>query len=157
MSDINEELRALAWPAPLPSTWLAQVADSAEDGKTRYTVKEGEESRGEVLVEKARTSKVAMAYPAGLHDYLLTPSSDAPAEAIQLVSEQVWAGDKQSRRLVLATALEDVPEIARAEAAGYRYIVDVDIPGEELSLLVAEPHWVLEESRNIDIVPTRQG
>lgn len=156
MSDINEELQALAWPAPLPPTWSAQPSP-VEGGATLYTVKEGEETRGEVLVEKARTSKVGMAYPAGLHDYLLSPSPDASAQAIQLVSELVWAGDDLSRRLVLATALEDVPKIARAEAAGYRYVVDVDIPGEELSLLVAEPDWVLEESRHIDIVPTRQG
>ncbi|WP_181148185.1 hypothetical protein [Arthrobacter sp. MYb213] len=49
----------------------------------------------------------------------------------------------------------DVVGIARGEAAGYRYVLDVDMHGRSLSLLIAEPDWVLEDSRHLDAVPTK--
>jgi hypothetical protein len=65
------------------------------------------------------------------------------------------AADPACRRLVLAVDEGDVAGIARGEAAGFRYVLDVDVPGRSLSLLAAEPEWVLEDSRHLDDVPTK--
>ena len=95
------------------------------------------------------------AYPASVRDRVLQPSADAAADALRLGSEKGMAAERQGRRRVIATAEGDVAEIARAERAGYRYVVDVDLPDRSVSLMAAEPAWVLEESRRIDDVPTR--
>ena len=148
----DEELEMLKWPAPLADTWAATVSEDTA-GRQIYTITEDGDDRGVITVEYAKDSKVRYAYPVGLHDRLLTPSADTVAEAIQLVSEKVWEAHQNCRRLVIATTEEDIPEIARAEKAGYRYVVDVDLPQESVTLMAAEPGWVLEESRNIDLVP----
>jgi len=36
---------------------------------------------------------------------------------------------------------------------GFRHVVDVDVPGEELSLLVREPEWVTQVDADLDRVP----
>ncbi|PCC30245.1 hypothetical protein CIK76_01900 [Glutamicibacter sp. BW80] len=86
---------------------------------------------------------------------MLSVSPNAVAQSIQLVSEELMRRDPECRRLVIATDESDVAQIARAEAAGYRYVVDVDLYDRAVSLMTAEPAWVLEESRRIDEVPTR--
>ncbi|GCE44881.1 hypothetical protein Rhow_000507 [Rhodococcus wratislaviensis] len=43
--------------------------------------------------------------------------------------------------------------IAAAEAAGFRYVVDVDVAESELSLLVSEPGWVTEVDIDLEHVP----
>lgn len=154
MSSHHEELEMLAWPDPLGPGWEIEEHDNPA-GLT-YEVTFNGEGRGSIRVERALRSKVRNAYPAGEHDRFLSVSDDATAEALQLASETIWSKNPQCRRLVIATPDGDIAEISRAEKSGYRYVVDVDLPGdEEVSLLVAEPHWVLEESRNIDVVPTR--
>ena len=107
--------------------------------------------RGEVRAAFVAATRLAATYPGGVRDRFLEPSAVATAEALQLVSERIMAEDPTCRRLVLATAEGDLNAIARGEAAGYRYVVDVDVPGESLSLLAAEPEWVLEESRKPDL------
>ena len=57
-------------------------------------------------------------------------------------AHEVLDNDPRCRRVVFAAPVDDLTSIAAAHAAGFRYVVDVDIPGEELSLLVAEAHWV---------------
>jgi hypothetical protein len=149
-----QDLDLLRWPDPLPSSWQWEHAEPQHGWAQAYRVSEDGLPRGTVQVALAARHAVGASYPAGLHDRILAPSEDAPAEAIQLASEAVMAADPRCRRLVLACPEGDIPAIARAEAAGYRYVVDVDLPGGTFSLLAAEPEWVLEESRNIDEVPT---
>lgn len=154
MSHHDDELEMLAWPEKLSEDWAIQPGASSEAHE--YLVAYRGEPRGGVKVEYATASKVRYAYPAGVHDRFLTLFQGATAETLQLVSETIWAEDPQCRRLVLATAEGNIEQIALAEQSGYRYVVDVDLPGgEEVTLMVAEPDWVLEESRNIDVVPTR--
>lgn len=98
---------------------------------------------------------LAAAYPGGSRDRVIQPDAQAGPPGLQLVSEKVMSADPACRRLVLAVDEGDVAGIARGEAAGYRYVLDVDLPGKSLSLLAAEPDWVLEDSRHLDDVPTK--
>ncbi|MDN3482122.1 hypothetical protein QMA10_09350 [Arthrobacter sp. APC 3897] len=150
-----DEVDLLKWPASLPACWSADPVLPAAGFAEAFAVTEAGEPRGVVQVGFVVRGELDAAYPASVRDRVLQPSADAAAEALQLVSEKVMAADRQCRRLVIATAEGDVAEIARAERAGYRYVVDVDLPDRSVSLMAAEPAWVLEESRRIDDVPTR--
>jgi hypothetical protein len=55
--------------------------------------------------------------------------------------------------VVFAAPVDDLEIVAAAEAAGFRYVVDVEVPGEDLSLLVAEPEWVTRVDMDLDRVP----
>lgn len=150
-----DEVELLKWPASLPASWAA-VPSAPEPGYAEgFAVEEAGVFRGLVSVGLVISSDLEAAYPASLRDRVLHPSPDAPAEALQLVSELVMAADPGCRRLVVATPEGDVAQIARAEQAGYRYVVDVDLPGRSVSLMAAEPEWVLAESLRLDDVPTR--
>lgn len=148
-----DEVDLLKWPDPLPARWtLTGAAENAVD--TIYTVFEAGSPRGTVEVAPVRNSKYKATYPIGSRDRLLSVSDDAAAAAVQLVSEHVLAADSRCKRLVIACAEGDLAAIDRAEAAGYRYVVDVDLPDGSASLMTAEPARVLEQSRRIDTVPT---
>jgi hypothetical protein len=149
-----DEVDLLKWPDPLPAAWQAAEVPAAGTGSTAYEVTEDGQPRGRVEVRFAAASDVGAAYPAGVRDRLLEPPADAPAAALQLVSEAVMAADPACRRLVLAVPEGDIAQVARGEEAGYRYVVDVDLPRRSVSLLAAEPEWVLEQSRHLDDVPT---
>jgi hypothetical protein len=149
-----DEFDLLKWPDPLPSSWAAGEIPAPDGWLKAWSVTQDGAPRGEVRAAFVAATRLAATYPVGVRDRFVEPSADATAEALQLVSERIMAEDPACRRLVLATAEGDLNAIARGEAAGYRYVVDVDVPGESLSLLAAEPAWVLEESRHLDDVPT---
>jgi hypothetical protein len=149
-----DEVDLLKWPDPLHASWQAAEETAPEGWQASYAVTNNGQPAGRVKVAFVASTPLAATYPSGVRDRLLEPSPEAGAEALQLVSELVMAADPACRRLVLATAEGDIAAIARGESAGYRYVVDVDVPGQSLSLLAAEPDWVLEESRNLDDVPT---
>ncbi|APF41144.1 hypothetical protein [Neomicrococcus aestuarii] len=148
-----DEVDLLAWPAALGEAWSLTETAPAERFVQAFNVTENGEDRGTVNVASAARHPVGDSYPSGTRDRYLEPSEHAVAGAIQLVSEHIMKSDPHCRRLVLATDEGDVEQIARGEAAGYRYVVDVDLKDRSVSLLAAEPAWVLEESRNIDDVP----
>lgn len=150
----SEEVDLLKWPEPLPPSWQCVQTEPSEGWDMAFRVAENGNPAGEVRVAFVASTPVAAAYPAGARDRLIQPDAQTGAQAIQLVSEKVMAVDPACRRLVLAVDEGDVAGIARGEAAGYRYVLDVDVPGRSLSLLAAEPDWVLEDSRHLDDVPT---
>ena len=149
-----DEVDLLRWPDPLPESWRAVERPAAAPAERSYEVLEGDTPRGTIDVLHVVDSRIAATYPVGHRDRLLEPDAAATAESLQLVSELVMRADPACRRLVVATPEGDVAAIARAERAGYRYVVDVDLREGSLSLMAAEPDWVLEESRRIDDVPT---
>lgn len=158
MADAHEdevdEVDLLAWPDPLPASWQLARQSPLAGWEAVYDVSEDGVARGSVRVARVLDTEYAPTYPVSGHDRLLEPSDDAAPEALQLASEQTFADDPRCRRLVVAVPEEDLEQIERAEKAGYRYVVDVDLPDRAVSLLAAEPEWVLEQSRGIDIVPT---
>ena len=150
---MGDEVDLLVWPDPVGPQWQRH-REPAADGAVVHTITQDGEPRGTVTTRLALSSALRTSYPVSEHDQVLEPSPSAPAEAVQLVAESLFAADPQCRRLVLAAPADDLDQIDRAERAGFRYVVDVDLPGQELSLLVAEPDWVLAESRGIDTIPT---
>jgi hypothetical protein len=55
--------------------------------------------------------------------------------------------------VVFAAPADHGEVLKAAQAAGFRHVIDVDVPGAELSLLVAEPGWVRKVDADIDKVP----
>lgn len=150
----SDEVDLLKWPEPLPPSWQCVEVAAVEGWVKAFAVSENGKPAGEVKVAFVASTPLAAAYPAGARDRLIQPSAEAGAPAIQIVSEQVMAADPACRRLVLAVDAGDVAGIVQGETAGYRYVLDVDVLGRSISLLAAEPAWVLEDSRHLDDVPT---
>lgn len=151
----HDEVDLVKWPDPLPESWTLVEVASVAGFDIAFEVFDAGQTRGRCDVVLALDSELRDAYPVSAHDRVLSVSPDVVAQSIQLVSEELMRRDPECRRLVIATDEADVAQIARAEEAGYRYVVDVDLYDRAVSLMTAEPVWVLEESRRIDEVPTR--
>jgi len=99
-----------------------------------------------VKLQRCVEGRLRDAYPVNAHDVEVQVTEELPpdrlAEILARTAHEVLGNDPRCRRVVFAVPVDDLTSIAAAHAAGFRYVVDVDIPGEELSLLVAEPHWV---------------
>ncbi|MFC0582398.1 hypothetical protein [Micrococcoides hystricis] len=163
MSQIEELNEFLRWPDPLGDDYQLTEVDAPEDWAQAFTATCKGEQIGTVLVQFITRTPLDASYPAGVRDRLVkvvdAEDEAVGPEALQLTAEKLFAQDPELRRIVLATPVDDVPQIARGEAAGFRYVVDVDVKGgpgqvDELSLLAAEPAWVIEESKHLDDVPT---
>ena len=99
-----------------------------------------------VKLQRCVQGRLRDAYPVNAHDVEVQVTEELPpdrlAEILAKTAHEVLGNDPRCRRVVFAAPVDDLTSIAAAHAAGFRYVVDVDIPGEELSLLVAEAHWV---------------
>jgi hypothetical protein len=88
------------------------------------------------------------AYPVSAHDVELDVLNGAAPQQIMrplaVLTQAILNSDDSCRRVVFAAPADDHALVAAAQAAGFRYVLDVDVPGAELSLLVAEPRWVTE-------------
>jgi len=110
---------------------------------------------GEGVVElgfrRCISSRLRDTYPVSYHDIELFGLNDAPphafARALAELSEAVLKADPLCRRVVFAASAGQADMTLAAEMAGFRQVVDVDVPGAELRLFVAEPVWV----SNIDL------
>ncbi|MFI7135572.1 hypothetical protein ACIBQ1_58680 [Nonomuraea sp. NPDC050153] len=109
-----------------------------------------------VRLERCVTGRLRGAYPVGARDVEVRVSPTATGKAmtrlLQRVTEAVTRTDPGCRRLVCPVPEGDLDRMAAAESAGYRYVVDVDLPGEQLSLLVHEPEWVTRTDMDLDRV-----
>ena len=114
-----------------------------------------------IRVERCLTGRLASAYPVAGHDVELRVE-DVPAEQLVALlrehSDRILAEDPACRKVVFAAHVGDLAAVAAAEAAGFRYVVDVDVPEarggtEELSLLVREPDFVTAVDMDLDRVP----
>ena len=150
----HDDVDLLKWPDAVGPEWTCEAVAALPGHDSTLAVRHKGSRVATLGVKRVVDSEFAATYPSGLRDRLLLPEPGAPAEAIQLASEIVMGSDPACRRLVLATAEDDLDAIGVAEAAGYRFVVEVDLHRGSFALLIAEPVWVLEESRNIDEVPT---
>lgn len=128
-----------------------------------YTVDDGGTPH-EVRARFAVRGPLANAYPAGIADVELELRGLGEAavlsEAAVLgdLAERILRENPRCRRIVLPVPAGDLDAIGFGEDAGFRYVVDVDIPGEreevtELSLLVREPGWVADAPTAVDDLP----
>ncbi|MEX0427611.1 hypothetical protein AB3X52_08275 [Nocardioides sp. DS6] len=122
-----------------------------------------------ITVEHTLTGRLGPAYPAARHDLELRVSG-VPTEELAAVltaeSERILREEPACRKVVFAAPAGDVAVMEAAEAAGFRYVVDVDIAADpagphpdghdgtlELSLLVREPDFVTQVDPDLDHVP----
>ncbi|MEQ4722574.1 hypothetical protein [Nonomuraea sp. B19D2] len=110
-----------------------------------------------VRLARCATGRLREAYPAGAHDVEIMVSPACTGQAmtrlLRDIADAVITADPRCRRLVCAVPEGDLGRVAAAESAGFRYVVDVDLPGEQLSLLVHEPDWVTRTDMDLDHVP----
>ncbi|MDO5700566.1 MAG: hypothetical protein Q4P36_03750 [Bowdeniella nasicola] len=151
----------------LPGIFYAENASTAayeiaerpapEGWEVAYGIAKDGEDLGWVAARHTLVGRLAEAYPVGARDLEIDVHTEH-TEALNAITYHMLELDPACRRIVLATAAGDIPAIDFGERAGYRYVVDVEIfEGSEfvdLSLLVAEPEWVLKEPRAIE---TRAG
>lgn len=150
----HDEVDDLKWPDPLGPEWICTAVETLPGHEHTLSIEHSGNPVTIVSVKRVVDTNFGLTYPSGLLDRILILAPLVPAEAIQLASEFMMDADPACRRLIIACEEGDVAAIGVAEAAGYRYVVDVDLHSGSYALLTAEPDWVLEESRNIDEVPT---
>ncbi|MGP3962073.1 hypothetical protein ACTWPT_39400 [Nonomuraea sp. 3N208] len=105
-----------------------------------------------VRLERCAAGRLRDAYPVAAHDVELQVDG-AGTELLLALVDAVSVADPRCRRVVYAVQEGDLPRIAAAEAAGFRYVVDVDLADAQLSLLVAEPGWATRTDTDLDHVP----
>lgn len=114
-----------------------------------------------VEVQRCVSGRLRNSYPVAAHDIEVrvsdAESSEALTEVLVAVVRAVRAADPDCRKVVYAVDRGPQPRaratVSAAEAAGFRYVVDVDITDAELSLLVSEPDWVTRVDMYLDRVP----
>ncbi|MCA1006271.1 hypothetical protein LCL87_11120 [Rhodococcus hoagii] len=122
-----------------------------------YTVDDGGTSH-EVRARFAVRGPLGNAYPAGIADLELDVQGLRDPGALRGLGERILRENPACRRVVLPVPAGDLDAIGFAEDAGFRYVVDVDVPGErgevtELSLLVLEPGWVADAPTAVNDLP----
>ena len=98
-----------------------------------------------VVLERCVAGRLGAAYPAHAHDVeirLAVEDLSAGAELVADLAGAILAADPACRRVVVAASAGDIRSIGALGDAGLQHIVDVDLPGTQLSLLVTEPGWV---------------
>ena len=109
-----------------------------------------------VIVERCLTGRLAAAYPVSRHDVELRVT-DVPVDRLAGVlaeeTSRALDADQTLRKVIFAAPLGDLAAVAAAEEAGFRFVVDVDLPDEELSLMVHEPAWVTAVDMDLGRVP----
>jgi len=135
----------------LPELPLGQGWTQTNVGDPVVRVRFDGEGVVELGVRRCISSRLRDTYPVSSHDIELFGLNDAPphafARALAELSEAVLKADPLCRRVVFAASAGQADMALAAEMAGFRPVVDVDVPGAELRLFVAEPVWV----SNIDL------
>jgi hypothetical protein len=109
-----------------------------------------------VALERCSSGRLREAYPVGEHDLEARVSELPPAALCSLLGEVVAAAfgaDPRCRRVLFAAPEGDLAVLSAAEDAGFRYVLDVDLPDGAVSLAVAEPDWVTAVDMDLDHVP----
>jgi hypothetical protein len=133
----------------LPELPLGQGWTQTNLGDPVVRVRFDGEGVVELGVRRCISSRLRDTYPVSSHDIELFGLNDAPphafAHALIELSEAVLRADPLCRRVVFAAPAGEADMGRAAEMAGFRPVVDVDVPGAELRF--AEPDWV----SNIDL------
>jgi hypothetical protein len=112
----------------------------------------------EVVLERCVKGRLRAAYPVAEHDVEARfdgpiPEPAAVTSVLERAVATVLESDPQCRRVVFAAPEGDVATLAAAERAGFRFVVDVDLPDGPVGLAVAEPEWVTAVDMDLDRVP----
>lgn len=103
----------------------------------------------DIFTEPCLRGRLASAYPASRNDVEVRVrgvAGDHLSAALAKEAARVIESDPLCRKVIYAASAGDLEAVSAAEAAGFRYVVDVDIVDsgqvQELSLLVHEPQFV---------------
>ncbi|WP_018296623.1 hypothetical protein [Corynebacterium lubricantis] len=70
---------------------------------------------------------------------------------MKAIIDDVFKDYPECRRVIVAVEQGNLDEIATCEEGGLRYAIDVQTrDGRELSLMVHEPNWVMDEPSEIE-------
>ena len=147
--------------APLPrlrpaGPWnVEEVASSRSRATLRLRHGDGPDTV--VEVERCAAGRLRGTYPAGRHDIeiAITRPGGPEAEVLRRMVAAIWSVDSRCRRIVLALSPGDRRGAEAALAAGFRYGVDVDVPGAgTVDLFVIEPDWAVGVGVDVERVPT---
>ena len=111
----------------------------------------------DVELERCEVGRLREAYPVSEHDVEVRVGELEPSTLAVLLRDLVPAvlsADPECRRVVFAAPEGDLAVLSGAEEAGFRYVVDVDLPDGSVNLTVAEPGWVTAVDMDLDHVPT---
>jgi hypothetical protein len=147
--------------APLPPLVLGPQWTCTTTARSRaqalLTVRRNDSAEVAVEIQRCSAGRLRHAYPAGAHDVEVRIAEASTPElctdVLRVLAGAIQVADPRCRRVVFAAPVDDLEIVAAAEAAGFRYVVDVEVPGEDLSLLVAEPEWVTTVDMDLDRVP----
>ena len=113
-----------------------------------------------ISVERCAVGRLRDAYPVGEHDLEVRVENEpleSLGETLRIEAARLLSDDSDCRKVVFAAPEGDLPVIAAAELAGFRYVVDVDVCDSNelvsLSLLVYEPERVTFVDMDLDQVP----
>lgn len=156
-------------PEPLPQPlfappWSSEVISWSGTRGRLLLRREGSKS---VTVEMqwCAAGRLRNSYPISARDIEVRlfglASSDELTTALAAVVAAIHSAEAHCRKVVYAVEsngahqgrISRLATIAAAEAAGFRYVVDVDVAESELSLLVSEPGWVTEVDIDLEHVP----
>lgn len=135
---------------PFPGKTLPETLDDVRE------VESSSSSHARIGVRHARLGEFVDAYPAGTHDLELLVEGDPTPFEVSRVAMECLVADERCRRIVLAVPEQDVPAIAWAEEAGFRYVVDVEVRSGAYSLLVTEPEWVIAQPHILEDIPLKE-
>lgn len=144
-------------PAISLHSWTL-LSEEGSRVSTRLVLRSAEEGDRVVAVtlERCAFGRLREAYPVGEHDIEVRVSDQPPAVLIGLLGDLVAAvldADLCCRRVVFAAPEGDLEILAAVEEAGFRYVVDVDLPDGTVSLAVFEPAWVTSVDIGLEQVP----
>lgn len=113
-------------------------------------------SRG-TRVERCAVGRLRDSYPVHSHDVEIRVPEQLRGPGLsaelQKAARDALAEDPRCRRVVYSAPADDPSAREAAIAAGFRFVVDVDLPGQEVSLFVLEPAWVTTVDMDLDRVP----
>lgn len=92
-------------------------------------------------------------YPIGIEDREVRIHQGSSSGAIALAVHTILTDAPRCRRVLLALPVGDLDAMRTAEDGGFRYVVDVDTHRSSVSLLVAEPAWVLAQPSAMEDIP----
>jgi hypothetical protein len=146
---------------PLPALRVEGEWQTTEESSTRsarsMVLRRGNDTEAAVHVERCVGGRLRDAYPVGAHDVEIQIATETSAEVLPglltTLAHAVLSADPSCRRVVHAVGQGDGSAVETVERAGFRYVVDIDLPDEELSLLVYELYWANVTAAELDHVP----
>jgi hypothetical protein len=140
----------------LDQPWTSTVESwSATTGVLRISDASGPAIR--VEIERCAVGRLQRTYPVSFHDIELRLADAVDAGTARAVLDvlvpAILRVDPDCRRVVFSGPQDDTEAAQAADAAGFRFVVDVDLPDTELRLFVVEPHWVTAVDIDLHRVP----